>query len=124
VFLANRVDDGFAIVKGGGPGVDVLLNSTRVATTNSRGRAFVPNLQPYQNNNVSIDPSNLSLDLQPQETDAIVVPADQSGAVVDFGVSKVEGAVTLPAAAGTCSASFDFEPVEGEQVEIGPLPCT
>jgi outer membrane usher protein len=171
VFLANRVDDGFAIVKGGGPNVDVLLNSTRIAKTNSRGRAFVPNLQPYQNNKVSIDPTNLSLDLQPQETDAIVVPADQSGAVVDFGVTKVEGAViiltggdgaplavgsvveleggdeptvvgydgrtylgglraknsitvTLPAAAGTCSASFEFQPVEGEQVEIGPVPCS
>jgi outer membrane usher protein len=32
--------------------------------------------------------------------------------------------VTLPAAAGTCSASFEFQPIEGEQVEIGPIPCS
>ncbi len=170
VFVANRVDDAFAVVKAGGPEVDVSVNGRRVATTNSRGRAFVPNLQSYQNNRIAIDPKNLAFDLQPQETQAVVVPADRSGAVIDFGVRKVSGAVvilvdaagkpvpvgseirlegseqetvagyegrvyltgigpqntitaTLPAAAGTCQASFAYQAEQGAQPEIGPVTC-
>ncbi len=170
VFLANRVEDAFAVVKAGGPNVEVSLNNRRVATTNSSGRAFVPYLQSYQNNTISIDPANLALDLQPEETQAVVVPADRSGAVVDFGVKKVDAAivtltgpdgkpvpvgsvvqldgtdqatvagydgrayltglsarngvtVTLPEAAGTCRAGFDYQAVPGAQPEIGPVPC-
>ncbi|OWJ66103.1 fimbria/pilus outer membrane usher protein [Inquilinus limosus] len=170
VFLANRVDDAFAVVKAGGPNVEVSLNNRRVAITNSGGRAFVPYLQSYQNNTISIDPANLALDLQPDETQTVVVPADRSGAVVDFGVKKVDAAVvsltgpdgkplpvgavvqldgtdqatvtgydgrtyltglsgrngvtvTLPEAAGTCRAGFDYQPVPGAQPEIGPVPC-
>jgi len=170
LFMANRVDDAFAVVKAGGPNVDVSLNNRRVATTNSGGRAFVPYLQSYQNNTISIDPANLALDLQPDATQTVVVPADRSGAVVDFGVRKVDAAivsltgpdgkalpvgavvqldgtdqatvagydgrtwltglagrnsvtVTLPEAAGTCRASFDYQSVPGAQPEIGPVPC-
>lgn len=93
VFLANRVDDAFAVVKAGGPNVDVSVNSRRVAKTNSRGRALVPSLDSYRRNRISIDPANLSFDLQPDQTEAIVIPADRSGAVVDFGVSKVDAAI-------------------------------
>ncbi len=94
-FLANRVNDGFAIVKSAGPNVGVLVNGTRVATTNSRGRAFVPNIRPYQENRVSIDPENLDLSLQLEDTEALVVTADRSGAVVDFGARKTEAAVVI-----------------------------
>jgi len=93
VFMANRVDDAFAVVKAGGPDIDVTLNGRRVATTNSGGRAFVPYLQSYQNNTVAIDPANLQVDLQPQTTQDNLIPADRSGVVVDFGVRKVEAAV-------------------------------
>lgn len=30
IFMANRVDDGFAVVKAGGPDIDVSLNGRRV----------------------------------------------------------------------------------------------
>lgn len=93
VFLANRVDDAFAVVKAGGPNVDVSVNGRRIGTTNSRGRALVPSLESYRNNRVSIDPAKLSFDLQPEQTQALVVPADRSGVVVDFGVSKVDAAI-------------------------------
>lgn len=93
IFFANRVDDAFAVVKAGGPNVDVSVNNRHVAKTNARGRAFVPYLQSYQNNVIAIDPTNLPLDLQPDATQSIVIPADRSGAVVDFGVKKVEAAV-------------------------------
>ncbi len=170
VFLANRVEDAFAVVKAGGPNVDVSLNNRRVATTNANGRALVPYLESYRNNTISIDPTNLALDVQPESTQTIVVPADRSGAVVDFGVEKVDAAivtltgpdgqplpvgsevrldgseqatvagydgrtyltglaarnsvtVTLPEAAGTCRAEFDYQSVPGAQPEIDPVPC-
>lgn len=93
VFMANRVDDAFAVVKAGGPKVDVSLNSRRVATTNKTGRAFVPYLQSYQYNTIAIDPANLALDVQPESTQSVVVPADRSGVVVDFGTRKVNAAI-------------------------------
>ncbi|UGX89029.1 fimbria/pilus outer membrane usher protein [Phyllobacterium meliloti] len=170
IFFANRIDDAFAVVKAGGPDVDVSVNNRRVGTTNSRGRALVPYLRSYDNNTVAIDPTNLPLDLQPESTQVVVVPADRSGTVVDFGVKKTEAAlvnltgpdgeplklgaavqldgtsqtaiagydgqtwltdlshhnnvtVTLPEAAGTCHASFDYESVAGTQPTIGPVPC-
>ncbi|SDP80159.1 fimbria/pilus outer membrane usher protein [Phyllobacterium sp. OV277] len=170
IFFANRIDDAFAVVKAGGPDVDVSVNNRRVGTTNSHGRALVPYLRSYDNNTVAIDPTNLPLDLQPESTQVVVVPADRSGTVVDFGVKKTDAAlvsltgpdgqplklgaavqldgtdqttiagyegltwltglshhnsltVTLPEAAGTCHASFDYESVAGTQPTIGPVPC-
>ncbi|WP_280816183.1 fimbria/pilus outer membrane usher protein [Variovorax sp. TBS-050B] len=170
LFFANRVDDAFAVIKAGGSGIDVNLNGRTVATTNASGRALVPSLRSYQNNTVAIDPKNLSLDFQPTQTQATVVPADRSGVVIDFGVKKVDGAVlvlkrrdgtavpvgsevrlegtdqvtvvgydgrayltqldarnnvmvTLPEAAGTCRASFDYASQKETQLEIGPITC-
>ncbi|MCL7997382.1 fimbria/pilus outer membrane usher protein [Brucella sp. 21LCYQ03] len=92
IFFVNQSDDGFAIVKGGGPHAQVSLNGRHVTNTNSRGNAFVPDLQSYQDNTVSIDPTNIPVDLQPESTQAIIVPADRSGAVIDFGTKKLSAA--------------------------------
>ncbi|WP_244642362.1 fimbria/pilus outer membrane usher protein [Phyllobacterium sp. 628] len=170
IFMANRIDDAFAVVKAGGPNVDVSLNNRRVATTNKSGRALISYLQSYQNNTVSIEPANLPLDIQPESTQATVIPADRSGVVVDFGVKQVSAAVVtitgpdgkalpvgslvqldgnglpavagydgrtyliglanrnavtvaLPENAGSCRATFEFQPVQGMQPEIGPIEC-
>ncbi len=95
IFFVNQVSDSFAVVKGGGPNAPVSLNGRHVANTNSSGHAVVPDLQSYQNNTVTIDPTNLAVDLQPESTQAIVVPADRSGVVIDFGTKRMSAATVI-----------------------------
>ncbi|MEN5278965.1 fimbria/pilus outer membrane usher protein [Brucella sp. TWI432] len=95
VFFVNQTNDAFAIVKGGGPDTKVSLNGRYVANTNSRGRAFVPDLQSYQDNTVTLDPTNLPADLQPDNTTVNIVPADRSGVVVDFGTKRLNAATVV-----------------------------
>lgn len=95
IFFVNQVDDAFAIVKGGGPNAPVSLNGRLITTTNSGGRAFIPDLQSYQENSLTIDPKNLPLDLQPDSTQSLVIPADRSGVVVDFGAKKLNAATVI-----------------------------
>jgi outer membrane usher protein len=169
LFFAPLIDESFAIVSGAGANTPVLSNTRRVTRTDSHGRALVPYLSSYQENVVSIDPSELAVDLRPARTEAVVIPGDRAGVIVDFGVERIAAAVViLVDAAGTplpvgsvvllegaeeqavvgfdgrtyltglasqnritvrledaseCTASFAFAPVEGEQVQIGPLTC-
>lgn len=95
IFFVNQIDDAFAVIKGGGPNAPVSLNGRFIANTNFSGRAFIPDLQSYQNNAVSIDPVNLPLDLQADSTQAIVIPADRSGVIIDFGAKKVNAATVI-----------------------------
>lgn len=95
IFFVNQVSDAFAIVKGGGPNTQVSINGRHVTNTNSSGRAFVPDLHAYQNNSVSIDPTNLPFDFQSDSTQATVVPADRSGVVIDFGTKRISAATII-----------------------------
>ncbi|HEU4649897.1 MAG TPA: fimbria/pilus outer membrane usher protein [Croceibacterium sp.] len=169
VFFAPRIDDSFAVIAGAGEHTPVLSN-TRLATyTDRSGRALVPYLASFQTNAVSIDPSELAVDLRPARTEAVVVPGDRAGVIIDFGVERIAAAIVIlvdsagaplpvgsvvllegmaePAVVGfdgrtyltdlgahnrirvrredgqECTAGFDFAPVAGTQIEIGPLTC-
>ncbi len=95
VFATNRIDDAFAVVNVGAPDVDVHYQNRPVGKTDSRGRIIVPDLRSYERNTVSIDPGNLPVDADVPETKEIVVPADRSGVVVDFGVSDTPDAALV-----------------------------
>jgi outer membrane usher protein len=169
LFLSPRIDSSFAVVTGAGANTPVYANTRRVAHSDARGRALVPSLNSLQLNHVSIDPSNLEVDLRPDRTQAEVIPADRGGVVVDFGVRPVAAAIVIlvdasgkPLPVGAlalregsdeavvvgydgrvylsglaahnrvrvqrpglpdCAASFDFAPVAGQQILIGPLEC-
>ncbi len=101
VFAGNRVEDGFAIVKLGLPGVAVSLNNREVARTGMFGRAMVADLRSYRLNRVSIDPLDLPLDAAITATAMDVVPARNSGVTLDFGGTADSAAlVVLRDAAG------------------------
>ncbi|WP_319945974.1 fimbria/pilus outer membrane usher protein [Mesorhizobium sp. AR07] len=88
VFATNRIDDAFAVVDAGVPGVAVQYQNRPIGRTNSRGLILIPGLKSYEPNTVSIDPSNLPVDADVPSTKDIVVPADRSGVVIRFGVSN------------------------------------
>jgi outer membrane usher protein len=95
VFATNRIDDAFAVVDVGTPGVDVQQQNRPVGKTNRSGRILVPNLNSYEPNTVSIDPKNLPVDADVPATKEVVVPADRSGVVVKFGVSEAPQAALV-----------------------------
>jgi outer membrane usher protein len=108
LFLANRIDDAFAVVDAGAPGIDVLYENRPVGTTGRSGRLVVPGLRSYQPNAIAIDPKNLPVDAVVPLTEDIVVPADRSGIALSFGVST-----------STLSAVVEFQDAAGGAIEAG-----
>jgi outer membrane usher protein len=86
VFLANRVDDAFAVVETGVPGLEVLHENRPVGRTNSSGRAFIPGLRAHDKNRIAIDPRDAPLTAEINSVQDIVVPALRSGVRVDMTV--------------------------------------
>ncbi|HEX4555601.1 MAG TPA: fimbria/pilus outer membrane usher protein [Xanthobacteraceae bacterium] len=86
VFFANRIDDAFAVVETGVPGIEVFHQNRPAGTTDSSGRMLIPNLQSYQNNKVAIDTTKLPVNADIATTESWVAPADRSGVRLNFAV--------------------------------------
>ena len=96
IFFANRVDDAFAVVDAGAPGIDVYHENRPVARTDGSGKAIVPSLNSYQPNKISIDPRDLPLDASITTTQEILVPTNRSGVLADFGIkTNVRSAIVI-----------------------------
>lgn len=96
VFLSPRIDDSFAVVQAGAPGVSVLYEHQKIGTTDAAGHLLIPTLRSYQTNHIAIDPRGLPLNAVAATTRDVVAPADRSGVVVDFRVNThVDGAVVI-----------------------------
>jgi len=96
VFFSNRIDDAFAVVDTGTPGVPVYHENRPVGETNSRGQLLVPNLRAYGNNKIAIDPKGLPVNAEVETVEDVVAPADRSGVLVKFATkSDVQAAVVI-----------------------------
>jgi outer membrane usher protein len=96
VFFTNRVDDAFAVVDAGTPGVTVLYENRPIGETNSSGKLLVPNLRAYGSNKISIDPKGLGVNDEIETTEDVVAPADRSGVLVKFKTrTNVQAAVVV-----------------------------
>lgn len=103
VFMTNRIDDAFAVVDAGVPGVRVLQENRPIGLTDDDGQILVPRLQSQGVNHLAIDPRDLPLDAEAPETATIATPRTRGGVHVSFGVVKdVKAAlVILKDASGT-----------------------
>lgn len=106
VFLANRINDSFAVVDVGAANVPVKIENRTVAYTDAAGKALVTGLRSYERNKISFDPANLPVDAAVPTTRSIVVPAERNGIKVDFGVK------TDSASAVVIFVTADGKPVE------------
>jgi outer membrane usher protein len=88
VFFSDRINDAFAVVDAGAPGVAVMYENRPVGTTDSQGELLVPGLRSYQRNQISVDPTNLPVDAEISSTRQIVTPADRAGVVVSMKYHK------------------------------------
>jgi outer membrane usher protein len=122
VFLANRIDDSFAIVRTGEIGnVPVLYENRPVGSTRDDGRLLVPYLRSYDANHLAIDPLSLPVDVEADATERVVRPVNGSGIVVDFGVRRSFGAIVrLQGANGKPIPRGAFARIgSGEEVPVG-----
>lgn len=81
----TRIDDSFAVVNVGVPGVGVKVNNQKYGNTWRNGRLVVPDLLSYTTSNIALDMDSLPADAIVDKTDEDVRPAAQSGVVVHFG---------------------------------------
>jgi outer membrane usher protein len=91
VMPARRLDQSFAMVKVADyPGIQVYVDNQPVGRTDSRGRVLLDNLLPYQENEVSIDPTELPMDATIASPSIKVTPSYRSGVAVKFPVSRAD----------------------------------
>jgi outer membrane usher protein len=95
VFLANRIDDSFAVVNAGSPNVEVYAENRLVGKTGSSGRILIPQLRSYETNRVTINPVDLPLNASIETTKTLAVPVDRGVSVVNFGVITNPMAATV-----------------------------
>jgi len=95
MFLARPIDDAFAVVDAGAPGVPVLYQNRVVGTTGKNGKLLVPGLVSNEKNRVAIDPAKLPLDAIVDNTASIVTPARGAGVVVRFGDRTTGGSALV-----------------------------
>jgi outer membrane usher protein len=96
-FGSRRIDQGaFAIVKVGDiPNIPVSLSNQVAAITNAKGLALVPNLLPYQSNQLTLNPDQLPFDVEIHGVREMVVPYARSGAFVNFPVKRSRNALVV-----------------------------
>lgn len=93
LFASNRIDDSFAIVDTGTPGIRVRQENRDVGRTDSHGRLLVPDLRSFELNQLSIEPLDAPVDAEVTVTRKKVRPQDRSGVVVKFPVRIERGAL-------------------------------
>ncbi len=95
VFVGNQIDEAFAVVDAGSGDVPVRLENRPVGATRSDGKLLVPGLKAYQNNKISIDIANLPVMSDIPRTETTVVPRENSGVSIDFGIKTVNTAAIV-----------------------------
>jgi len=88
------IDDSFAIVDVGAPGVTILHENRVAGVTDASGKLMVTNLVPFVANRIALDPTGLPIDAEAGTTSAVVAPYRNVGARVTFGV-KIGAAALL-----------------------------
>jgi outer membrane usher protein len=103
------------------PDVQVLLEGQPVGKTDRHGNVFLPTLNPYFDNEVSVDPATVPLDYSLAAMKRKVSPPMRGGVLVDFGATRMQ------AFTGTLQVSSSGAPVPVEvreavlQVDGKPL---
>ena len=88
VFASRRIDDAFAVVNVGTPGVKILRENNLVGETDDDGQLLVTNLSSYQRNKIAIDANGLPLNTEIEQTSQTIVPGLRGGIDVKFAVKR------------------------------------
>jgi outer membrane usher protein len=114
LFVADRVDEGFAVVQvGRNAGVEVFRENQPVGRTDAGGRLFVNHLRAYESNSLSVDAEALPLDAALETTAKTIAPRRGGGAPVSFGVIQERSALV------TLTTTDGAPPPAGAEVHLG-----
>ncbi|MFZ6719036.1 fimbria/pilus outer membrane usher protein [Undibacterium sp. Ji49W] len=92
-FLSNWVDDSFAIVDTNGiSDVPVFAENRKVGRTDRRGKLLIPDLRSYELNRISLDLTELPLDVQVGVSEQTVRPQHRNGVIAHFKLARSLGA--------------------------------
>ena len=120
-YASREVNDSFALVEV--PGVSnltIYAENQPVAHTDHDGRALIRNLRAYEQNKISIDPTELPLDTALSSDSIEVTPAYRSGSVVQFPARRVRAAtLTLVTENGTPVPSGAQVSLKDAQFPVG-----
>jgi outer membrane usher protein len=124
VFASRRLSESFAQVRVNDiEGVRVYSNNQLIGKTNKNGLLLVPRLLPYNANRISIDPSDVPMDVTLATTERIVRPYLRSGVVVRFGSGRAHGGllrVLLPDGSAVPAGATIENPDTGESFVVAP----
>lgn len=95
LFFSDWINNAFAVVDAGAPGVEVSYENRPVGKTDANGMLLVPTLRSYEKNTIAIDPANLPVDSEIPSTRDIVAPADRAGVFVRFNVQSDSAAALV-----------------------------
>ena len=94
-FLSRTVRDSFALVQVPQMrGVTIYENNNDIGKTNSQGNLIVPQLQPYQKNEISVSPQDIPMNATFPVIKMPVVPPYLSGVILRFPI-KVSRSATF-----------------------------
>ncbi len=89
--FSQPLRDSFAVVKVEGvPGVRVKYSNQYVGVTDPTGRAVVPGLSSYNENEVSIEPADIPMSFTSDVTRIYVSPPYRGGGVIRFKVTRLQ----------------------------------
>jgi outer membrane usher protein len=95
--LSQNLSNGsasFGLVKVPGiKNVRVYQENTLIGRTDEEGNLLIPNLIPYQKNQISIDPQDIPLDADISELEKNVFPYYRSGSIITFPIEKGESII-------------------------------
>lgn len=95
VGLSNRINDSFALVNAGAPGVQVLSENRPAGKTNMLGTLVIPGLRAFEQNRVAIDVTTLPVNRTVAMSERMVRPARGAGVAVDFAGKRQQAGVIV-----------------------------
>lgn len=87
----------------------IYYNNQLVGKTNANGNIIIPNLQPYTDNKITINPVQIPLDERIGATQMHTTPYAKQGVIVKFPISKIH------------PASFSLVQTNGSYVPVGTI---
>lgn len=115
VALTRPITDSFALIKVGDiEGVRAYVNNQRIGKTDSKWVVFVPALNSYYDNQVSIDSSDVPMEYRMESAMKFVSPPLKSGSCLSFDVRK---AVSYTGAL-KAQTSDGVKPIEFQEVSL------
>lgn len=88
VFLARPVDQSFALVQVGVPGVRTTLENQPMGRTDANGEILFPSMAPFRASRIGIVDTDVPLDRRVRERELLLVPPRRAGAVARFGIDE------------------------------------